>query len=48
MTISRENRDVINAFNFSMSFYEKGYYYLSQMSLMNEGRQLSLKGLLLP
>jgi len=33
MTISRKNRDVINAFNFSaMSFYGKGYYYHSQIS----------------
>ena len=42
----RKNRDVINAFNYStMSFYGKGYYYHSQMSQMNAGRQLSWKGL---
>jgi len=40
--ISQTNRDVINAFNCSMmSFYGKGYYCYSQMSMMNAGLQLS-------
>ena len=42
MTISLKNCDVINAFNCTTtSFYREGYYYHSQMSRMNAGRQLS-------
>jgi len=37
-----KNRDVINAFNCSMtSFYRKEYYYHSQMYRMNAELQLS-------
>ena len=45
MMILQKNRDVVNTFNCSTtSFYKKGYYYHSQMSRMNPGRQFVLTG----